>query len=378
MGVPLKIAIATGGRFHVLDLARELHALGHEVLFYSFVPVKRAVKFGLPEKCQRCLLLYVFPLVGLLRIAPKGLQPLLNQWLLWVLDRWVALKLEPCDVFIGMSGLCVSSCLKARRKYGAKILLERGSTHILHQKEVLEKLKGGARVNRDVQRELEGYALADLVVIPSLHVEDSFLQKGFAKERLFRNPYGVNLDMFQPTPVPESREPLALFVGGWSYRKGCELWAEVLERLPELRLTHVGKRDDAPFPDSSRFTHVEPVNQWELQKFYANAHLFVLASREEGLSLVLFQALACGLPIVCTDQTGGRDLLEMVKDENLVKVVPVDDVDALCEALKNSMAFALKREGLRTLPSAVREQMTWRSYGERYSKKLVEITGGKK
>jgi glycosyltransferase involved in cell wall biosynthesis len=317
--------------------------------------------------------------VGLLRIAPKGLQPLLNQWLLWVLDRWVALKLEPCDVFIGMSGLCVSSCLKARRKYGAKILLERGSTHILHQKEVLEKLKGGARVsNRDVHRELEGYALADLVVIPSLHVEDSFLQKGFAKERLFRNPYGVNLDMFQPTPVPESREPLALFVGGWSYRKGCELWAEVLERLPELRLTHVGNRDDAPFPDSSRFTHVDPVNQWELQKFYANAHLFVLASREEGLSLVLFQALACGLPIVCTDQTGGRDLLEMVKDENLVKVVPVDDVDALCEALKNSMAFALRREGLRTLPSAVREQMTWRSYGERYSKKLVEITGGKK
>ena len=32
---PLRIAIATGGRFHVLDLARELDALGHEVRFYS-------------------------------------------------------------------------------------------------------------------------------------------------------------------------------------------------------------------------------------------------------------------------------------------------------------------------------------------------------
>src|SRR5690242_18534482 len=34
----LRIAIATGGRFHVLDLARELAALGHEVQLYSFVP----------------------------------------------------------------------------------------------------------------------------------------------------------------------------------------------------------------------------------------------------------------------------------------------------------------------------------------------------
>ena len=29
----MKIAIATGGRFHVLDLARELSHLGHEVDF---------------------------------------------------------------------------------------------------------------------------------------------------------------------------------------------------------------------------------------------------------------------------------------------------------------------------------------------------------
>jgi glycosyltransferase involved in cell wall biosynthesis len=375
----MRVAIATGGRFHVLDLARELLALGHEVRFYSYVPVKRAEAFGLPAQAQRCLLPYVFPLVGLLRIAPKGLRPLLNEWLLWFLDWVVAWKLEPCDVFIGMSGLCVASCSQARRKYGAKVLLERGSTHILHQKETLEKLKGGARVSAfDIRRELAGYALADLVVIPSLHVEDSFLQKGFPKGRLFRNPYGVNLDMFPSTPVPESRERIALFVGGWSYRKGCELWAEVLDRLPDLRLMHVGGRGDAPFPNSPRFSHVDPVDQKELPKYYTQAHLFVLASREEGLSLVLIQALSSGLPLVCTDQTGGRDLFELTKDENLVRVVPVDDLEALCAGIQKSMAFALGREGLRTLPGSVREKLTWRSYGERYSNKLIEIMGGGK
>ena len=34
----LRIAIATAGRFHVLDLARELNALGYAVDFYSYVP----------------------------------------------------------------------------------------------------------------------------------------------------------------------------------------------------------------------------------------------------------------------------------------------------------------------------------------------------
>ena len=42
-----RIAIATAGRFHVLDLARELAALGHEVRFYSMLPPSRTASFGL-------------------------------------------------------------------------------------------------------------------------------------------------------------------------------------------------------------------------------------------------------------------------------------------------------------------------------------------
>jgi alpha-maltose-1-phosphate synthase len=375
----LKIAIATGGRFHVLDLARELKALGHEVVFYSYVPVKRAVKFGLPAECQRSMFfpLGLFP--GLIKYGPGFLRSFWDHLRIWTMDWLVARRLEPCDVFIGMSQYFVAACRQARGKYGAKILVERGSTHILRQKEVLAGLKGGAQVpDFDVKRELASYEQADLIVIPSLHVEDSFLQNGFKKEKLFRNPYGVNLEMFTPTPAPDTPEPTVLFVGGWTYRKGCELWSGVLERLPELRLIHVGGVGDAPMPASPRFTHVDPVDQWELQKYYAQAHVFALASREEGLSLVLCQALACGLPLVCSDQTGGRDLLEIVKDENLVRVFPVDDLDAFCRSLETALAFARGRRGMRVLPEEVRRQMTWRAYGERYSKKLVEITGGKK
>ena len=67
----LRIGIATSGRFHLLDLARELDALGVDVRFYSYVPRKRAQKFGLPPAVTLHLLPFLFPLVALERVLPR-------------------------------------------------------------------------------------------------------------------------------------------------------------------------------------------------------------------------------------------------------------------------------------------------------------------
>lgn len=48
-----RIALATAGRFHVLDLARELCQLGEDVRFYSYVPKSQALRYGLPAHAQR-------------------------------------------------------------------------------------------------------------------------------------------------------------------------------------------------------------------------------------------------------------------------------------------------------------------------------------
>lgn len=46
----MKINIASTHRFHLLDLARELEKQGHDVKFYSYVPQKRCIQFGLNKK----------------------------------------------------------------------------------------------------------------------------------------------------------------------------------------------------------------------------------------------------------------------------------------------------------------------------------------
>lgn len=84
----MKINILSPGRFHVLDLARELDKNGFDVKFYSFVPTKRAVSFGLPAHCSASLFLPMLPFLALQKVF-RG-QQWAAQLRIWVQDRMTA------------------------------------------------------------------------------------------------------------------------------------------------------------------------------------------------------------------------------------------------------------------------------------------------
>jgi glycosyltransferase involved in cell wall biosynthesis len=366
---PLRIAIATLGRFHVLDLARELAALGHEVRFYSYVPRRRAERFGLPRDCHVALLPWLFPFLILQRLLPRRTARSFDKAIYRAANRVVDMRLKPCDVFIGMSGVYLEAAEAARARYGARIYLERGSRHIQSQSEILSAIPGAEMPAAfAVERELKGYALADRIVVPSVHVEKSFIERGIPRERLFRNRYGVDLRSFAPTDAPRGVPPTVLYVGTWSLRKGVDLLVSAVMSLEDVYLVHVGALLDAPFPRNRRFVHHAPVPQWKLAEYYSRAHVFALASHEEGLALVLAQAMACGLPVVCTDRTGGEDLKELYADQSLLAVVPSGDPMALANALKDMLPRALTLSGQRMLlQEQNRHTLSWRAYAERYA-----------
>jgi len=369
----LRIAIATVGRYHVLDLARELSVLGHDVAFWTIVPRRMAVRFGLPPAAHRGLLPALFPLVAVQRYGGCAIHRMVTPILLSAIDSLIARKLEPCDVFIGMSGLCIKSAVVAKQRFEAKVFIERGSRHILSQKEILDAIASPSG-RRDtvpayaVRRELASYDAADVIVVPSKHVVQSFLERGVPESKLFRNPYGVDLSMFPVTPAPPSDPPTVLCVGAWSLRKGCDVLTEAWRMMNGVRLLHVGPLGDAPLPQDSGFEHHDPVPQWRLREFYAQAHVFVLASREDGFGLVLSQALACGLPVVCTDRTGGEDLREFLDDPSWVTVVPVENPGALADGIRRALDLALGQPGVRNILGDGREKPSWRAYGARYDR----------
>jgi alpha-maltose-1-phosphate synthase len=376
---PLSIAIAGAGRFHLLDLARELHALGHRVQFYSYVPRSRARSFGLPAECHVSLLPFALPALAWQRLAP-GFMPRLRERIMYAaLNCAMILLLRRCDVFIGMSGIYLEAARFARMRYGAGIWLERGSRHILSQDCILAAIDGAERPSRlTVRRELAGYEIADRIVVPSRHAKESFATIPDLRAKLFRNPYGVDLSMFPARDLKTSTQPVALlYVGTWSLQKGCDLLEEAVRGVEGIKLTHVGAIGDLRFPRCfPRFVHRGPVAQSELKQFYAAADLFVLASRQDGFGMVLSQALASGLPVVCTDRTGGGDLAEMPGVASRITIIPAGDADALAEALRCWRDRLLDGHAVSPFGETERQLLSWAAYARRYNAELLRTNIG--
>lgn len=364
----MRINILTSGRFHVLDLAIELEKLGHDVKFYSYVPASRTIQFGLSKKASKSLLLVMIPFLAVQKLLPKSI--FVENLKINFQDWFTSLYMKKCDVLIAMSGLYVSSLKKARAN-NSVIIIERGSKHILEQREILESissLRGTKPVPDDhVTRELKSYELADFISLPSLHTKDSFIKHGFSKVKLFVNPYGVNLDMFKSkTEIQKSFD--VIFVGNWSFQKGCDLLSQACIEL-NLKVLHVGAILDFPFPVHKNFIHIDTVDQKKLQNFYNQAKVFVLASRQDGFGMVLCQAIACKLPIVATSNTGGLDISLMDSSFKPWVFIPEDET---VEKLKEQIILALKFAELKKDLVPNLTFLTWSGYGIRYNDFLKE------
>jgi len=142
-------------------------------------------------------------------------------------------------------------------------------------------------------------------------------------------------------------------VGSLIHRKGYDLlirsFGRVLERVPECKLVLVGageKREeleamarDSGYGDKITLTgEVDRVEPYMQEVFDIN----VLASRDEGLGLVVLQGAACELPCVVTDCTG---VTETVEEGVTGFHFDLEDTEMLADRLARLAADAdLRRE----------------------------------
>jgi glycosyltransferase involved in cell wall biosynthesis len=117
-----------------------------------------------------------------------------------------------------------------------------------------------------------------------------------------------------------------LYCGQLIERKGVDLllaaFVELVRQYPHARLTLVGEgplrqsfEQQVPAEHRERiiFTGFKPVD--ELPKFFGDADVFVLPSRHDGWGVVVHQAAAAGLALICSDTVGAAaDLIEVGKN----------------------------------------------------------------
>lgn len=374
----MKVNILSTGRFHVCDLARELIRQGYDVRFYSYLPLHRTAQFGVPAAHCVSLAWAVGVWAWMERKAPWG-RSAWTQVRQVLQDGLTSLLLRKADVTIAMSGEFVRSMQRARRD-GGVIICERGSKHILDQKQILDanpNQRQSPISEGNVIREQLSYALADRIMTGAQHCRQTFINRGYPSECVMVNHYGVSLEAFHFTP--DSARPYdLLMVGTWSYQKGCDLIMEVV-RQTSLRLLHVGSLGDLPFPQGdTRFTHIDPVDERELVGYYSQARAFILPSRQDGLAMVLLQAMACGLPIISSVNNGASDLrdafIEMGDSEGSRYVTIVESqgsdptVDHLSRAVHQALTLTPRDYARRVFAS-----FSWHAYGERYAANLQSI-----
>lgn len=361
------INILASHRFHLLDLARELSSLGHDVRFYSYVPAKRCAEFGLDKSLCISFLWLVWPFFSLAKIAPKRLQESIVWYRNQLIDWFVSKTMRKCDVCLGIGTVYVKA-FETAKKNGATAILEWGSKHI--EEQLKQFGRRGDYSARTKNRELQQYDVCDYISIPAKHVKDGFLKHGIPDSKLIVNPYGVDLSQFHPTSC--SNEYDLIYVGGWRYEKGCDLLTELCQRYG-YKLLHVGALVNLDFPKISNMTHHEPVDQKDLVNYYAKARVFVLPSRAEGLSLVQAQAIVCGLPVVCSKETGGADLREQLADKKWIIEMEDISVESLLDAVDQGLILANTQTGIRNYAGHDFKRLSWENYGARYSENLQRI-----
>lgn len=181
-------------------------------------------------------------------------------------------------------------------------------------------------------RERAEWAKADLIVCPSDFVRQAVAECGGPVDRCVLVPYGVDA-RFQ---LPERNRiggPLrVLTIGAVGLRKGSPYVAEAARQMAGRAVFRMVGQCHLPDPVRSRLGQLVeitgPVPRAEIFDHYAWADVFLLPSICEGSATVTYEALAAGLPVIATPNTGS-----VVRDGVDGFVVPIRDPDAIVESL---------------------------------------------
>jgi hypothetical protein len=371
------VDISAGSRFWAFDLARELSRAGMLGRLHTGYPSFLGPRFGVPGESIQSVWTGE-PLNRVLAALHHRhwISHAKDSYVSQRHDRIVASRLRPgANVFVGWSGQCRRSLAVARRLEMATVV-ERGSSHIEWQRNELanEAQATGLPVNvpdaRTIEQELAEYEMADYIAVPSTFAANTFVSKGVPRAKVFVNQFGVDLTLFSNEGRPPSTDRRnglqILHVGRVGPRKGVHYLMEAVQRVPGAHLTLVGAQEpgmDVHIHGRSHVTPIGAVAGTDLPRWYRKADVFCLLSVEEGLALVMAQAMAMGLPIVATPNTGAEDLIE---DGVHGFIVPARDPAAAAARLQQlADAPELRREMGRRAQARVADGFRWADYGHR-------------
>jgi glycosyltransferase involved in cell wall biosynthesis len=293
------------------------------------------------------------------------------------LDRIAARHLETgsYDFFHSWSGDCLETLRVAKRKKIPSLIeiptWHRGSQRPGDKRqETRARRSWKSRFLLEPKRFLEEYDLATLVVVLSQKAAESFRAANFPDEKLFYLPRGVDVDRFKPASEPDGRKQpkvfRAIFSGALIERKGVHHLLEAWHRmnLADAELWLLGNVHDEAKPHLQKFwrDNIRVLGfKRDLENYLSQGSVYVFPSRLEGSAKTIYEAAACGLPMITTREAG-----DVVRDGVEGIIVQPGDVDAIAAAIEHLYQHP---EIVASMSAAARqrvvENFTWDHYRRR-------------
>jgi glycosyltransferase involved in cell wall biosynthesis len=378
----MRVVTSCRSRFYIFDQAREL--LRHDALHQLITdyPKSWPARYGVPPEKVRGLLVLGVINHGFARVRryiPKCLRSGVDQWIHDRFSRRLA-KVIPRETqyLIGMSSFCLEA-LQTCRDSGIPCAVDHASLHQKENRELVfdEAKRWGVAAPLDtaadwvINKEDAEFNVANHIFVPSGAARESLVRCGVVAEKIVVNPYGVDLSDFRSG---EKNDDVfrVIQVGGIILGKGVLtlLDAFAKARLQGSELWFVGGCLETSglhsAIDAMRTSGVvfhKPVPQVRLREYYNQCSVFVLASVADGFALVVLQAMACGLPVIVTENVGAKDL---IIDGVNGFIVPVGAPEIIADRLRQ---LREDPELCRAMGAAakltVEKGYTWQDYGDR-------------
>lgn len=292
-------------------------------------------------------------------LSPIVAGPLWGLSYMGQVRRWVRKLRDEWDTCV-CRGIYLHSAaaIGVCRKLGKPMANMAATGGAMSDVKVLRQHRGGEFLVRKALR-------ADGHYVLTAEIREELRAEGVPEDRLYGFRNFVDRGRFHPGG---ERDPdLFLFLGRLDRQKNLPLLIDAFERVytehPAARLRIVGSGPE----EGTVWTLIErspasgaiSLAGWTAapEEEYRRAGVFVLPSDAEGLSNALLEAMACGMPCVCTDVSGAREALG---DEEGGLIVPAGDAVALAGTMGRMLGDAALRERL----SAGGIERVTRLYGE--------------
>lgn len=293
-----------------------------------------------------------------------------------IADKSVARRFDKsCDILLAQSTFALHTIREAK-KHGIITVLDRTNSHINYQTKILrdEYKKFGFNYINDqrlVNKSLLEYEEADHIFVLSSFVKNTFVQEGIDSKKLCLIPSGISFSSFKNVQKKDNVFRI-VYCGAINLKKGVHYLLKAFSELsiPNSELLLIG-----PVSEEMKSILNEYRGHYKLLKYvpndlmykhYSSGSVFVLPSIEEGLAKVILEAMACGLPVIATENTGARDV---IRDGYNGFIVPIRDV----KSLEDKISFIYKNEKIRVeMGRRARMRIKDNFTLEKYADRVVE------